>query len=210
MVSSLINGNAKLPFHNYQTFVECVEKKKCEFISDNESISNSHIQQILKSNNSFDQRLKDSIDVKNIFIHSVDEVLNKIVQEREKYIVTLMYKYRYLSLTNSNNRCLYSTVVQSMEFLTFPIAKNSLIKTKLNLFGQHTMETNLLEKLISKYLRPEQICEPDIIRQNLEPISIFGIVGIVFRLLIGFLIGFLAFMLEKLYFFFSFRKLFVV
>lgn len=199
LVSSLINGSAHLPFHDFATLVQCVESHDCELFSYKESTSSFIHRAILKRNDSLHQRLQKFISVNNFFRYTSDEMLNKIIKEKNKYIVVLMNRNAYLTLTDSNKHCLYSTVVYVRDIIGFLIAKNlsKKYKYKLHKFASNVVGTNLINRITSEYIAPEQICDIDEIRRNMEPVNIFGFFGFLFILATGCLLGCVVFLGEK-------------
>lgn len=198
LVSSLLNGSAKLPFKDLPTFVECVERKMCELISYQDSASSASTREILESNDSLYLRLQKFINHDKFFLYTHDEVLNVIAEEKSKYLTTVMNKLNYLSRTNSNNFCLFSTVSYKWEFVAFPASKKFSLKHKLDLFADHVVESSLVERITSKYIKVEPVCENDIIRRDLQPVNIFGFFSSAFMLGIGCFVGCFVLILEKL------------
>lgn len=200
LVSSLINGIAKLPFHDFATLVECVESQDCVLFSHKEAISSFEHREILSKNDSFHQRLQKFINVDNFFKYADNEILDKISKEKEKFVIALMSIYNYLKSTDSNKDCLYATVSYLRAANGFPIAKNLSKKYKyeLNKFASQVVGTNLIIRITSNYVRPEQICDSDVIHRDLEPVNICGFLGFLFIVAIGYLFGCVVFFIEKM------------
>lgn len=192
MSSVILINKAKLPFHDFATFVDCIEVKQCVFLM-NEQVESFRSTSRLPVYERFWAYLKYN---EKFFVNTTQEMMSKIVSEKNRYLVTMMLENVFLEETNYNEKCLYDTV----QLETYPVAlgyrKNFKYKKPLDEFVIKYLESGFGQHGAQKYLKKEINCARGDISRELKPVSVPNFVGSVYIVLIGVVISFIAFIIE--------------
>lgn len=189
LVQSLINNNvSKLPFHDFLSFIECIEKRKCRLVLPDSQLS--FVTEVYDSDSDLYKRLRKAL-LRNKLAKTgtIKELLDFIDADKRYYSVAIMSHIDFLVGSNHEKHCSYSWVQYDVEVEAFPYGKNATFKEKLNMFVHRVNEAGLFQKYYSKLFGKEKDCKINDFDRNLLHINIIQFIGCLFVYFVGLFIS---------------------
>lgn len=190
------NSNTKLPFNNFETFVQCIETKHCRFL-----IPTTYINSLFRFNRSeseIDRRLMKALRQNPVISgFTVPASFSEIVKETQYYTVALMGVADFAYNVHSNETCMYTMrrITNNDTYIAFPLRKNSTFKRQLNSFVNHGVQTGLFQHLFMADFGAH--CElPNSYNKEFVKINVFEFVSCIFIFLVGITTSSVAFLIE--------------
>lgn len=212
LLSFMIGTRPGLPFKDFDTFSICVEMRKCRLVA--HSMSISFIQSIFTSPDPAFVRINKSIPYNPIkVVPNEHELVQLILDTKDVYLTWYTSHPQFMDVTHSNKKCLYSTVDSTFtDDMAFPLPKNSSIKENLNINVTYIMAMGIPDKIYNDYIGVEGECTPKKVDDsNNKPLPFTSIIGLLFILACGGVLGFGALICENVVCrCYCFRKKFIV
>lgn len=200
LTSSLITNNgSKLPFYNFESFVQCIETAECRFLLPNSYLG--VISEISNSQSEINIRLTKALRSNPVItVASYRDALFEILNDESYYSAAMMGQIAFMFNSHSNKNCIYSTVEYSNDILAFPIRKNSIFKGRLNAFVSQMNQNGLFNGLLKKFAllknNVENNCRSNNFNKNDLKINVFQFFSCLFVLLVGIFISLTALLFE--------------
>lgn len=195
LLTFLLKMKIVYPFHDFGTFVECLEREECQFATNmNPSIvismfSNDEIEYAL--------RINKVIHKTGIAIYpSVDGLTEDILRRKDKYLVWFATEPNFLASVEDHKECKFTYVSTNFfDRYHFPMRKNSTFKKIIDSFTLRVRSMGRHLKMYNKY--GDISCVP---QQNTEgkPMPVSTMFSLLFALLIGFAISLCVLCIENL------------
>lgn len=194
LLSNMLRMKSDPPFKDFETFIECVEMKKCRLATN--ELSLSHIKEIFTSDTDTFERLRKALRNNPIIEMQGKVLLDRILKSKSEYITWYTEYSFYMALTESNKNCLYAKVnTPWSDTLAFPLTKNSTIKKYLNAKIALFNEMHVIQKLYNNYVRREYDCKITRL-EGTQPITLTSIIGLFLVLFGGSLLSVIVFVYE--------------
>lgn len=200
LVSSMVRNKSKIPFNNFESFVDCVENNECRLIV-NELITTSPIiHDILYSNITIYKRLRDKFITNPLLVgDSTKQILDKISLEKDIYLTSILLSETYLRETEMNKNCMYKSFTLRNERMGALITKhNRFLEEILNRFIAKFAKSAYSDKLSNKYFGKESVCERSQLLRETRPITVASFFGCIFILMVGTSVASGTFVMELL------------
>lgn len=197
IVSSVISSKGKLPFTDFKSFVDCLERKQCtQYIFKEQLQGGSTYEWLFKSNFSEYIRFRNILGNNPPVYINESEGFKSVLLEQFNYNVIILNRFRYMYNTESNKMCYYYTVSFDRLLLTFSMSKHSKLKRKINKFVTNITKFGFTEGLYSRYLNGEKQCDANSFRENIKPVNVICFLSYLFVLIIGSCIALIVLWLE--------------
>lgn len=196
LTSSLISNTVtKLPFNNFESFVNCIEMKKCRFLIPKDFLI--YADDLPERQSDVYLQLKKAIqDNPIVKTNDYDETLKMILNDKQRYSVALMGKIAFLTHCNYNIKCSFFYINYDTDIDSFPMKKNASFKESLNKFVAYANQAGLFHKFYTKLLGNEVNCGTNEFDRKLIQINIFQFLACLFIFCVGILISITAFFAE--------------
>lgn len=202
LLNFLLRSKLDYPFHDFNTFIECLDQKECQLVL----TSNSSSFAVMLNNTEVEQfaRIMKALAKNNPTVSpSPANIIKDLLHVKDRYLVWFTTQAAFASITNDNVECLYTTVRSGYyDWYHFPLKKHSKFKKNIDQFALNLRATGWHAKLFTSYVKTNTICKSEKTNDG-KPMPLSSMFSLLFILAIGYLFSSLIFFLEK---FFKFLK----
>lgn len=183
LFSKKVASPSRKPFTDMNTFVDCLETKKCAMVLSTPYVG--IVKNRLESNgSSIMARLKKVYDDQPFAAYPLKNLMNIILEDKNKYVVSLLAETDFYYAIKYEDQCKYYKVVLDKEYPpganSFPLSKNSPIHQDLDLVAADFLDYGLLKNILTKYLATENKC---IVSQTVAKADTMAFLSVLFYFL---------------------------
>lgn len=150
MFSQKVGSGVNFPFTDLETFVQCLEKGQCRFVTP--SLSLSYFQSLTTPGTALGVRIGRSLEKNPPLIDSGD-LYTTILKEQSVYLVTPGPRSRYLTAAALYDGCpFYAVNIPYLDYFAFPVAKNSSFIHVINKITHLFNENGVSDAIDRRYL----------------------------------------------------------
>lgn len=140
-------STAPYPFTDLETFLDCLERKQCQMVT--LSQETSFFQRLLSDPST--SRFQPTLQYNPVLTESSENIINKVLNEKEKYLTIIGDKRDFLRSIGNNQECnFYMVDVGWSDKNGFPLAKKSPHRETLNLVANTFRELGFDEAVYEK------------------------------------------------------------
>lgn len=143
-----------LPFRDFRTFVECLEKARCRIIS--HTAGASYLQILAAKESPLGRRILATFRDRPILITPTSEITDAILREERVYLVWIASRLVFDQSVGGNRDCEFYVVSAPLqEAWTFPVRKGSPLRSLLNRMSIPFRENGLGYVLQRRHSMPD-------------------------------------------------------
>lgn len=197
LLAFLLKNSLHYPFTDFNTFVECIERKQCQLVVP--SASSSFMLMMVNSTGGQYQRISKAFETNHILeIRDLKNLSRKVIDTKDRYLVWITTEPTFSNITNNNEHCQYYTLNSGLsDRYHFPIRKNSTFMNTIHKFTVELRDTGTHRKIYNSYIdrAMQSSCLQDV--DEGTPITVGSLLSLLFVLLIGYGLSLCVFAFEK-------------